>query len=91
MIPLNLRTKKFDMYCIDSSNIGVILTKENLSTEKFNDPSRDIYNIKLKEKYGIGIFHEGRAISVAKNIALDSAYARPQLVTVSGVVNTNEV
>lgn len=91
-IPINMATKRYDMYCIDRNNIGVLLEKEGLSTEKFNDPTRDIFNIKLKEKYGIGIFHQGRAIAVAKNIALDISYLQPRLqrVRVENVVKTKE-
>ncbi len=89
MIPLNLQTKRYDMYAIDSNNIGVILKKEGLSTDKFNDPTRDIYNIKLKEKYGIGIFHEGRSIAVARNISMAPSFLPPRTVRVVGNVNTS--
>lgn len=90
-IPINMQTRRYDMYCIDRNNIGVLLEKEGLSTEKFNDPTRDIFNVKLKEKYGFGVFHEGRAIAVAKNIKLDVAYLQPKMIRVHGVVKTEDV
>ena len=34
--------KKFDMYCIDRSSVGVIAEKEALSTDNWTDPERDI-------------------------------------------------
>jgi|SRR5579875_835373 len=39
--PFNFETKKFDMYVVDRSNIGILLVKDPLSTEQFDDPMRD--------------------------------------------------
>lgn len=76
-IPFDKKAKRFDMYVVDRNNIGVLLVKEDLSTEQFDEPARDIRNIKIKERYGIGILNEGRAIAVAKNIALAKSYNEP--------------
>ena len=45
-------TKKFDMYCLDRSEVGVLVQKEGLSTENWTDPERDLRNLKCKERYG---------------------------------------
>lgn len=76
-IPLDRENKRFDMYVVDSNNVGVLIEREPLTTEQFDDPTRDIRNIKLKERYGIGILFEGRAIAVAKNVALDKSFPIP--------------
>lgn len=73
-VPLDREKKRYDMYVVDRDNIGVILQKEDITTEQFDDPYRDIRNIKLRERYGIGILNEGRAIAVARNIALDKTW-----------------
>jgi len=73
-IPLDRTNKTFDFYCVDKNNIGVLVVREDMSTDKFEEPARDIYNIKVKERYGVGILNEGRAIAVAKNISLDKSY-----------------
>lgn len=44
--------KLFDMYCLDSSEVGVIAQREELSTDNWTDPERDIRNLKCKERYG---------------------------------------
>lgn len=44
--------KKFDMYCLDKSEVGVIVNKEGLSTENWTDPERDLRNLKIKQRYG---------------------------------------
>lgn len=76
-IPFDKKAKRFDMYVVDKNNIGVMLVKEDLSTEQFDEPSRDIRNVKIKERYGIGILNEGRAIAVAKNISMAKSYNEP--------------
>jgi len=79
-IPFNQVDKTFDMYCIDRNNVGVIVQREGMTTDQFTDPYKDIHNLKFKERYGLGILDEGKAVSVAKNIALDTTYEKPLLV-----------
>lgn len=76
-VPFNQDTKTFDFYIIDQNNIGVILVKDDISTEQFDDPSRDIQNLKVKERYGLGILNGGLAIAVAKNIPFKKTYPAP--------------
>jgi hypothetical protein len=66
------------MYIVDRNNIGVLLVKEDISTEQFDDPTRDIKTLKIKERYGIGILNEGRAIMVARNIAYARSFEAPE-------------
>ena len=76
------QNKRFDMYCIDRSEVGVIVQKEGLSTNDWTDPERDIRMLKVKERYGVGILNNGRAITVAKNIAVAPTYPRAPEITV---------
>lgn len=66
--------KRFDMYCIDRSEVGVIVEKEGLSTENWTDPEKDIRALKAKERYGVGVLNNGKAITVARNIAVAPSY-----------------
>ena len=74
--------KKFDMYVLDRSEVGVIAQKEGLSTENWTDPERDIRSLKCKERYGIGILNNGRGITVARNIAVAPSYPQAPKVVV---------
>lgn len=69
--------KRFDMYCIDRSEVGVIVEREGLSTDDWNDPERDMRMLKVKERYGVGILDNGKGITVARNIAVASTYPLP--------------
>jgi len=66
--------KKFDMYCLDRANVGVIVEKEGLSTDNWTDPERDLRLLKVKERYGVGITNNGRGITVARNLAVAPTY-----------------
>jgi hypothetical protein len=60
--------KLTDIYMFDSSELGVLIVDEEVSTEEFDDPARDIRKIKLRERYGIGILNEGQAIAKLSNV-----------------------
>lgn len=76
-------TRKFDMYCIDREEVGVIAQRDALSTDNWTDPERDIRLLKCKERYGIGIINNGRAITVARNIAVAPSYPIPPSVVIA--------
>lgn len=67
-VPYDARRKLTDIYMFDSSELGVLIVDEDVMTEEFDDPRVDIRKIKLRERYGIGILNEGRAIAVLKNV-----------------------
>ncbi|MEK1829073.1 hypothetical protein AAAC51_07940 [Priestia megaterium] len=77
-VKFNQADKKFDFYLIDKNNVGVLLVKDEISTEQFDDPTRDIQTLKLRERYGVGVLNEGQAITVAKNIKFLRTYPAPQ-------------
>lgn len=78
--PIDRRGKTFDMFCVDGNNVGVQIVKDELKTEEFRDPSRDLNNVKIIERYGFGTYNEGRAICAAKNISMAKSYATPERV-----------
>lgn len=75
-------TKRFDMYVVDKSEVGIIAQREALSTGNWTDPEKDIRNLKAKERYGIGILNNGRAITVAKNIAVAPSYPAAPVIAI---------
>ncbi|UOE58092.1 phage major capsid protein [Cytobacillus oceanisediminis] len=77
-VPFDQEAKKFDFYLVDKNNVGVMLVKDEVSTEQFDDPSRDIQTLKLRERYGVGVLNGGLAISVAKNIKFAKTYPAPE-------------
>lgn len=78
--PIDRAAKTFDMFCVDANNVGVLIQKDDLKTENFRDPARDLNNVKIIERYGFGTYNEGRAICSAKNISMARSYATPERV-----------
>ena len=78
--PIDKQAKTFDLFAVDRNNVGVLIQKDDIKTDTFADPSRDIYNMKFIERYGFGIHHEGRAICSAKNISMAKSFATPERV-----------
>jgi len=59
---------------VDSSNCGVIGQSQEVTTDRWTDPERDIENIKMREEYGFAILEQGKAIAVARNINIARNY-----------------
>ena len=58
----------------DTNELGIMVMDEEITTEEWDDPNRDIRAIKFRERYGIGILNEGYGIAVAKNVNIARAY-----------------
>lgn len=67
-VPYDPRRKLTDIYMFDSAELGVLIVDEEVTTEEFDDPRVDIRKIKLRERYGLGILNEGKAIATLKNV-----------------------
>jgi hypothetical protein len=65
---------KSDLFLIDRNEVGTILVKDDMSTDQFDDPSRDIRQMKMKERYDIVMLGDGEGITVAKNVRLARNY-----------------
>lgn len=59
-----------DLYISDRNNSLVILAREALSIEQFEEPFRDIRRIKCKERYGVGTLNNGKGVVSIKNIVI---------------------
>ena len=81
-VKFDKNAKMFDMYILDSAEVGVIAEQEALSTDNWVDPERDIRLLKCKERYGVGILDNGKGICVARNIAVAPSYPEAPKVTV---------
>lgn len=59
---------------VDSSNCAVIGQTEQVRTDRWTDPERDIVNIKLREAWGMAALEQGKGIAKASNIAVAKNY-----------------
>lgn len=52
----------------DSARLGMILVDEEVQTDEFQDVLRDLTKVKFRERYGLALHDNGRAIRHAKNV-----------------------
>jgi hypothetical protein len=68
------QSAKSDLFLIDRNEVGSLLVKDDMSTDQFDDPTRDIRSLKMKERYDIVMLGDGEGITVAKNVRLSRNY-----------------
>ena len=76
---------KSDIFLIDRNEVGVLLVKDDLSTDEWNDPTRDIRSLKMKERYDIVMLGDGEGITAAKNVRLARNYEPGLVVSKSSI------
>jgi hypothetical protein len=60
---------------IDRNQAVLVLQREPMEMDDFEDWRRDAVWMKFRERYGVAVLNQGRAISMIKNIRLDTNYA----------------
>jgi len=63
-----------DMILCDTSELGVLVVDEEVMTESWDDPARDIRKVKLRERYGIGSMNEGKGSGQVNGISLAQSF-----------------
>lgn len=71
MVPFNSTTRTTSIIMLDSKEVGALVVAEDPTMEQWRDASVDINMIKMRERYGLALFNEGNAVSVARNISID--------------------
>lgn len=58
----------------DSNEIGIRVVFEDITTDEYKDPERDIYRVKLKERYGFATMNQGLAVRQFKKVVIARSY-----------------
>lgn len=64
-----------DVMVLDRNSSVVVLQKEPMMMESYEDFTRECTKTKFREKYGIGVMNNGRSIALIKNVRLEQNYA----------------
>jgi hypothetical protein len=80
------------MLLADSTEIGILAVNEDVVTEDFRDPLRDINNVKMRERYAIQVLNEGQAIRTFAKIVIARSYDLDDKMSlaITGAVPTGE-
>lgn len=73
-MPYNATTLRTDIVLCDSNELGLLVVDEELTTDEWTDPARDIRKIKMRERYGLAVMNDGRGIGLMKGIRVGKSY-----------------
>lgn len=65
---------KTDIFLIDRNDFGAHMIRDDLSVDDWNDLTRDIRSLKMKERYDFVVYGEAENITIAKNIRVAKAW-----------------
>ena len=82
MVPYDPVTKTTSLILIDTSASAILNEQVPLTVNAWEEHSRELYVVRIKEAYSVDIIDEGRGIAVAKNIPLvaNEIFNDPQIV-----------
>ena len=73
-VPFDPETLLGDVYLLSSGNVGHYLVDENPTTVEWRDENVDVVKMKIRERYGFAVSHEGQGVGVMKNVKLTRNY-----------------
>jgi hypothetical protein len=91
-VPYDATDSTCSMLLADSTEIGILAVNEDVVTEDFRDPLRDINNVKMRERYAIQVLNEGQAIRTFAKIVIARSYDLDDKMSlaITGAVPTGE-
>ena len=78
-----------DLIMADSQNAGLLMTKEGVSMDEWNDPERDIRAMKIKERWGMALLAQGKGVAVAKNMVIKDNHVFENYNQVTGLSDSS--
>jgi len=57
-----------DVFLLSSGNVGFHLVDEEPTTVEWRDESVEVVKVKVRERYGFAVAHEGQGVGVFKNV-----------------------
>lgn len=73
-MPYTAATQVTDIVLCDSNELGVMIVDEEVRTEEWKDPARDILKVKFRERYGLTMINDGKGIGLMKSIKIGRSY-----------------
>lgn len=73
-VPFDPDTQLGDIYLLSSNNVGYYLVDEDPTTVEWRDENVDVVKMKVRERYGFAVSHEGQGVGVLKNVKLTQNY-----------------
>lgn len=59
-----------DIVLCDVNELGIMVVDEEITSDEWTDPSKDIMKVKFRERYGLAVKNDGKGIGLLKNIKI---------------------
>lgn len=69
-MPFTESTSVTDIVMCDINELGILVVDEDVASDEWTDPARDIKKMKFRERYGLAVKNDGRGIGLLKNIKI---------------------
>lgn len=73
-MPYTASTARTDILFCDSAELGLLIVDEELTTDEWDDPARDIKKIKMRERYGMAMVNDGKGLGLMKSIKVGKSF-----------------
>jgi hypothetical protein len=68
LCPYDPETESGDVFLLSSGNVGFHLVDEDATTVEWRDETTETVKVKIRERYGFAVAHEGQGVGVFKNV-----------------------
>ena len=74
LCPFDPETARGDIFLLSSGNVGFHLVDEDPTTVEWRDENVEVVKVKIRERYGFAVAHEGQGVGVFKNVYAKQNY-----------------
>ena len=74
LVPFDPDTGLGDIFLLSSGNVGFYLVDEDPTQVDWRDEATEVVKVKIRERYGFAVAHEGQGVGVYKNVKLARNY-----------------
>lgn len=68
LCPYDPEDETGDIFLLSSGNVGFYLVDEDPTTVEWRDESVEVVKVKIRERYGFAVAHEGQGVGVIRNV-----------------------
>ena len=74
LCPYDPENETGDVFMLSSGNVGFHLVDEEPTTVEWRDESVEVVKVKIRERYGFAVAHEGQGVGVLRNVKVAQNY-----------------
>jgi hypothetical protein len=79
LVPFDVDQNMGDVFLLSRNNVGYYLVDEDAQTVEWRDENVDVTKVKIRERYGFAVKHEGQGVGVFRNVKADRNYFNGQV------------